>query len=128
MQDTIEDVRTTVREARARYDAANIEFDAGDEADTREHAIRAQATVLNKSLEQLTREGDIAEAEAVGRAFAMMHRTHQQMFVAQVILPILMRLDTDATTGQFDARNEAACRFARKALEANEGNTYLPRI
>ncbi len=126
MQDRIEDVRTTVREARARYDAAGIEFDAGDEADTREHAIRAQATLLCPALEQLTRDGDIAEADAMGRAFAMMHRSHQQMFVAQVIVPILQRLDADATVGQYDARNEAACQFARKALDGNQ--TYLPRI
>ena len=127
-QDTIEDVRTTVREARERYREANIEFDAGDEADTREHAIRAQATVLNAALEALTRSGDIAENEAMGRAFAMMHRTHQQGFVRDIILPILKRLDADATVGQYDARNEAACQFARKALAANEGSTYLPRI
>lgn len=120
MDTRIEDVRTTVREARDRYREANIEFDAGDEADTREHAIRAQATLLNTALEQLTRDGDVAENEAMGRAFAMMHRTHQQMFVREVIVPILKRLDADATAGQYDARNDAACRFARKALDGND--------
>lgn len=128
MDTAIEDVRTTVREARARYDEAGIEFDAGDEADTREHAIRAQATLLNKSLEQLTRDGDVAEGEAVARAFAMMHRTHQQDFVRNVILPIFKRLDDDFDTGNFDARNEASCQFARKARDVNAAMTHLPRI
>jgi hypothetical protein len=114
--DTIEDVRTTIREAHTRYDEAGIKWNTDHENETREQAIRQQATVLEKALTDLTRMGDIAEGEAVGRAFAILHRTHQQDFLRNVILPILKRLDDDFDTGNFDARNEASCRFARYAL------------
>ena len=124
--DPIEDVRTTIREAHTRYDEAGIRWNTDHENETREQAIRQQATLLEVALTDLTCMGDIAEGEAVGRAFAILHRTHQQMFVANVIIPILKRLDADATTGQFDARNEASCQFARYALGPDA--PYLPFI
>lgn len=125
--DRLTDVRTTIREARTGFDEAGLRWSIDAEKDTRECAIREQAKLLNETLTTFTREGDIAENEAMGRAFAMLHRTHQQMFVAQVIVPILQRLAIDSAPNHHDARNWAACQFAVKALAAN-ADTHLPVI
>ena len=49
--------------------------------------------------------------------FAKQHRTHQQAFVREVIVPILEQL-AGLQEGEFDLRNEASVKYAKAAFKA----------
>lgn len=48
------------------------------------------------------------------------HRTIQQKFGSLILLPLLRIWAADYAKGNYDLRNEALCKFAYQALEAND--------
>lgn len=67
------------------------------------------------------------DRERFAEAMCRLHRTLQQgamrMFIAWIL-----KLDECYGTGNYDPRNQATCRLARKIMEHCQDHMYLPLI
>lgn len=87
--------------------------------------IEGMSTVLSN----LGTLGGDSVKEDVVRCFCFTHRTLQQGFVKQVIIPILKHLAEQEREGNYDLRNEASVKLASKMLaQLSEDDLYLPFI
>lgn len=75
---------------------------------------------LERTFTEFIQTIDRSRKSEVKSAFATLHRTHQQMFVREVVVPVFERLDADYQSGYYDLRNEGSCKFAFAALNLRE--------
>ena len=67
--------------------------------------------------------------ETVRNVIATEHRTLQQAFFKQVVMPLVEQMAEGAKTGRFDARNEVSCKCAKKMMDAlDPSDVYFPFI
>ena len=84
--------------------------------------------IVNKLMDELNKMGS---EEDIGRCFVhavlQTHRTLQQNFVRHIIIPSLLDFARRYDMDQYDARNEASCKLAKK-LEPLLKDAGLPFI
>lgn len=73
-------------------------------------------------------QGSEVESSVV-HSFRVTHRTHQQLLVKKVIIPILKSLAEADRDNRYDDRNEASVKLAAKMLATvSEDDLFLPYI
>jgi len=84
--------------------------------------------IIDKLFTELNRMGNERKVgEFVTEAIRYQHRTLQQNYFSNVILPSIKDFAKRYDEGQFDLRNEESCKLAKK-IEPVVKDVYLPFI
>lgn len=84
-------------------------------------------TEISATISQFINGADTQEIKDLGRELCNDHRTLVSRKM-ELFLSFCEVLDRDFKAGNYDARNEAACKMAGKFLDINFGVTRLPQV